>query len=279
MTRHVVILLGVAALLGAGCATQPEGPADFPMVDYHVHLKGGLTLEQAKAWAETRGMKYGIAQNCGLNFPVTDDEGLRAYVAGMRGKGVYVAMQAEGREWVDLFSSEAIAEFDYVFSDSMTWRDGQGRRMRLWMPDEVFMDDVESFMDTLVQRTVWILENEPIDIYVNPTFLPAVIAEDYDTLWTPGRMDQVIAAAVANDVAIEINARYEIPSPAFLKRAKAAGATFSFGTNNRGADDLGNLEYCRRMIVELGLTPDDMFVPKPDGQKAAQRKPLPKRIY
>ena len=28
----------------------------FPMVDYHVHLKGGLTLEQAKAWALTCGL-------------------------------------------------------------------------------------------------------------------------------------------------------------------------------------------------------------------------------
>ena len=43
--------------------------------------------------------------------------------------------------------------------------------------------------------------------------------------------------------------------------------------------DLGNLEYCREMIVECGLTPDDMFVPKPDGSKAIQRKPLPKCIY
>ena len=50
-------------------------------------------------------------------------------------------------------------------------------------------------------------------------------------------------------------------------------------TNNGGKDDLGNLEYCREMIVECGLTPDDMFVPKPDGQKAIQRKPLPECVY
>ena len=273
-------LLAISSLnVSAGSQTSAREPDEFPMVDYHVHLKGGLSIEEAKAWAEKHGMKYGIAENCGVGNPVTDDAGLRSYLAKMKGQGVYVAMQAEGREWVKMFSPQVVSQFDYVFTDSMTWRDDQGRRMRLWMPSEVHVDDPQKFMDTLVDRTVWILENEPIDIYVNPTFLPAVIAKRYDDLWTAARMDRVIKAAVQNDIAIEINARYQIPSPAFLKRAKLAGATFSFGTNNGGKNDLGNLEYCRKLITECGLTPDDMFVPKPDGKKAIQRKPLPKCIY
>ncbi len=278
-----MILLGFLGLccVGLNAAGQAEASREggFPMVDYHVHLKPGLTVEDAKAWADARGMKYGIAENCGVQNPVTDDTGLLAYLAKMKDKGVYVAMQAEGREWVEMFSPEVMAQFDYVFTDSMTWRDEKGRRMRLWLSFEVVVDDPQDFMDTLADRTVWILENEPIDIYVNPTFLPAVIADRYDELWTEVRMDRVINAAVKNGVAIEINARRRIPSPSFLKRAKRAGATFSFGTNNGSKRDLGNLEYCREMIVECGLTPDDMFVPKPDGQKAIQRKPLPKCIY
>ena len=280
-TRYPVVV-ALLSILAAGCAgrdSSGRAADNFPMVDYHVHLKQGLGLEEAKAWADAHGMKYGIAANCGLGNPVTDDAGLLEYMATIEGKGVYVAMQAEGREWVEMFSPEIVAKFDYVFTDSMTWRDDKGRRMRLWMAREVVMDDPQDFMDTLVDRTVWILENEPIDIYVNPTFLPAVLAERYDELWTEARMDRVIEAAVKNGVAIEINARYRIPSPAFLMRAKRAGATFSFGTNNGSRKDLGNLEYCREMIVKCGLTPDDMFVPKPDGQKPIQRKPLPKCIY
>ncbi len=251
----------------------------FPMVDYHVHLKGGLTLEEAKTWALERGLRYGIAQNCGLNFPVTDDAGLLAYVEGMKGKGVYVGMQAEGREWVELFSPEAIAQFDYVFTDAMTWRNDDGHRMRLWVRDEVVIGEPEAFMDMLVDRTVWILENEPIDIYVNPTYLPAELAKHYDELWTDERVGRVIDAAVKNGVAIEISAGMKLPKQAFIQRAKAAGATFSFGTNNGGKRDLGNLDYCRQMIAECGLVPEDMFVPKPDGRKAIQRKALPERRY
>jgi hypothetical protein len=77
---------------------------------------------------------------------------------------------------------------------------------------------------------------------VNPTFLPNAIAVDYDRLWTPERMQKVIDAAKRNDVAIEINNTYRLPSPAFIKAAKKAGVKFSFGTNN-GDRKLGRLEY------------------------------------
>ena len=61
----------------------------------------------------------------------------------------------------------------YVFTDSMTWTDNRGRRLRLWIPEELgAIPDAQEFMDTLVARTVGIFEQEPIDIYANPTFLP-----------------------------------------------------------------------------------------------------------
>ena len=129
-----------------------------------------------------------------------------------------------------MFSREAISKFDYVFTDSMTIVDDSGRRMRLWIDREVpTITDKQAFMELLVQTIVGILSNEPIDIYVNPTFLPAVIEKEYDTLWTDERMDKVIQAAARNGVAIEINSRYKLPSEKFIKKAKAAGIpTFAF---------------------------------------------------
>ena len=244
---------------------------DFQLVDYHVHLKGGLTLEQAIAHANARGLKYGIAQNCGLGFPVTNDAGLQRFLDSLEGKPVYAAMQAEGREWVNMFSPEMIAKADYVFTDAMTFTDDKGRRMRLWMPNEVHVDDEQDFMDMLVRRIEGVMA-EPIDIYVNPTFLPARIADKYEQLWTDRRMDRVIAAAVQHGVAIEINARYKLPSKEFILKAKEEGVEFACGTNNTGPNDLGNLEYCRRMIRECGLTKDDFFVPRPRDQKRIHRR-------
>jgi histidinol phosphatase-like PHP family hydrolase len=189
----------------------------------------------------------------------------------MRGQPIFVGMQAEGREWVGLFSPEAVARFDYVFTDAMTFTNKNGRRMRLWMPGEVEVGDKQEFMEMLVERIVGIMDSEPIDIYVNPTFLPASIAAEYDALWTPERMQRVIDAAVRNGVAIEINNRYRLPSPAFIRKAKQAGVKFTIGTNNADRD-LGRIEYALQMVRECGLTWLNMWMPKPDGQKPIQTR-------
>jgi hypothetical protein len=237
------------------------GKANFPLVDLHVHIKGGLELEQALELSRESGMAFGLAVNCGKGFPVETDEGALEFLKEMEGQPVFIGMQAEGREWVDMFSPEVRAQFDYVFTDSMTFTDHRGERTRLWMPDEVEVGDEQAFMDMLVEKTVGILENEPIDIYVNATFLPEVIAGDYDRLWTEKRMKAVIDAAVANHIAIEIGARYKLPSERFLRMAKEAGAKFTFGTNNTGADDLGDWSYPLEMQRALDLGWQDMFVP------------------
>ena len=248
------------------------GRHNIPMADFHVHLKLGLTLEQALAKSRRDGIQYGIAVNCGKGFPVQDDQSALQYLESMKGQACFVAMQAEGREWTQMFSRGMASRFDYIFTDSMTWTDNHGKRMRLWIPEEVgTITDVQEFMDTLVERAVGILDHEPVDIYANPTFLPEIIAKDYEQLWTPERRKKVIDAAVRNGVAIEINNRYKLPSPSFIKMAKAGGAKFTFGTNNTGPDDLGRCEYGLAMVEECKLVWQDFFVPL-SGPKAMDRK-------
>jgi hypothetical protein len=251
------------------------GAANFPVVDYHTHLKGSLGLEDVlRRWRE-QGIYAGVAVNGGLTFPVDSDAGLEPFLREMRGKPVFLAFQAEGREWVRLFSRGALERFDYIFTDSMTWTDDSGRRMRLWIDAEVgTIADPQKFMDMLVDRTVRILNDEPIDIYVNPTFLPSQLAARYDDLWSADRMEKIVSALRVNGVAMEINNRYRIPSAVFVRRAREAGVKFACGTNNAGAQDLGRMEYCMQMIRECGLTWRDMWVPPAEGQKAIQRKSL-----
>ena len=236
-----------------------------------IYLKGGLTIDQALANSRRLGIFYGVAINCGLGFPVHSDDSVQTYLESMKGQPCFVALQGEGREWMTLTSPESIARFDYCFTDAMTFTDDNGKRMRIWLPDEIgVIPDKQAFMEMYVKRIVGVMK-EPIDIYANATFLPDQIAPEYDALWTPERMRKVIDAAVANDVAIEINNRYKIPSAAFIKMAKTAGAKFSFGTNN-GDAELGRLEYPIQMVKQCGLVWQDIFVPKSAGQKPIQVK-------
>jgi hypothetical protein len=251
-----------------------SGNRDIPMLDLHVHPKNGLTVEQALALSRASGIQYGLAVNCGQSQPVTDDAGALKWIESLKGLPVFIAMQAEGREWLGMFSRSVVSQFDYVFTDSMTWTDNHGKRMRTWIAEEVGrIDDPQEFMNTLVDRAAGILEKEPVDIYVNPTYLPDVISKDYEMLWTEERRRRIAQAAAKNGVAVEINNRYKLPSASFIKLMKSEGCKFTIGTNNADATDVGRCEYALNMITECKLTHDDFWVPlQPGSTKAVERK-------
>ena len=127
------LLMPVPALAQTATSACPAGPR----ADFHVHVKGDLTLDEALRRSRESGITYGIAINGGPGFPIDTDAGLEAFLSEMRGQPVFTAFQGEGREWVRLFSRATLEKFDYVFTDAMTWTDNRGRRMRLWIEDEV----------------------------------------------------------------------------------------------------------------------------------------------
>jgi hypothetical protein len=237
----------------------------FPLLDLHVHLKGDLTMQEALSQSRYMGIDYGIAVNCGKaeDFPINNDAELLAYLDTLRDVPAFNAMQAEGREWVDIFSKDAVKTFDYVFTDAMTYKDAEGVPVQMWKPDQlerIDLSDPEAFMDGLVDYIVQILNEEPIDIYVNATYIPDPIVDQYDQLWTEKRMRKVVQAAIDNGIAIEISARLKMPNFAFIRLGKEMGVKFTFGTNNIDSN-LGNLEYCLEAIRACGLETDDMWVP------------------
>jgi len=258
MNTKTLIIIAAFSLLSISCKEKN----DFQITDLHVHLKGTLTIDDAAAKSKAENINYGIAFNCGYKFPIHKDSQIDSVLLIMKDyPQFYVGMQAEGREWVDIFSRESMNKFDYVFTDAMTFTDEKGRRNRIWMKEETWIDDEEAFMDYLVKTIVKIMSEEPIDIYVNPTFLPDQMSARYDSFWTPDRMDTVIQAAKSNNIAIEINNRFRIPSADFIKRAKAAGVKFTVGTNN--ADEkFSGAEYALQMIKECNLKESDFWLPE-----------------
>jgi histidinol phosphatase-like PHP family hydrolase len=254
----ILSTLALGLLMFSSCNEEKS----FKLTDLHIHLKGDLTIDEAILKSEKEGIQYGIAANCGLGFPIENDSQIDSFLNIMKNyPQFYVGMQAEGREWMDLFSDEARNKFDYVFTDAMTFTDEKGRRNRIWIKEETWIDDEEAFMDFLVKTTVNIISNEPIDIYVNPTFLPEQMASRYDQFWTSERMDQVIEAAKKQNVAIEINNRFVLPSEAFIEKAHKAGLKFTIGTNNVDKSFTG-ADYAQKMIEKFDLKKSDFFLPE-----------------
>lgn len=257
MKRNLVLIILAISLISINCKRTDQ----FPITDLHIHLKGDFTIEDAVKKSKAENINYGIVINCGLKFPVHQDSQIDSVLLTLKDyPQFYIGLQAEGREWVNLFSKESTDKFDYVFTDGMTFTDEKGRRNRIWIKEETWIDDEEAFMDYLVNTIVKILKEEPIDIYVNPTFLPAQMSARYDIFWTTVRMDKVITAAKENNIAIEINNRYKIPSIDFIKRAKSAGVKFTVGTNNNNSNFSG-AEYALEAIRKCKLTQEDFFLP------------------
>lgn len=257
----------------AAASLHAKQDAALPLVDYHVHLDPVVTLEKALELSKQRGVKFGIVEHAGTKeypYPglISSDDDLRRYLAMLDGKPVYKGIQAEGTNWMTCFSTNVAAQLDYVLSDALTMPQKDGRLARIWVPSFT-VDDKQDWMDRYTDFNVQVIAGQPIDIMANPTFLPPCIEKEYDALWTAPRMKRIIDAAVKHHVAIEINSRYRIPSLAFLKMAKAAGAKFSFGSNIHGLD-VGKLDYCLEMAKALALKPSDLFRPAPAGKKPIQ---------
>ena len=237
---------------------------DFPVIDYHVHLKGGLTKELAHAMSLNYGINYGVCPNVGeggVGRMFRSNEEALDYLEEVKTCPFMCGAQGEGRRWPYEFSRRALDRFDYLFTDAMTIVD-DGVPLRIYRPAEFKLNGRtrEQWMDFLVSQIEKILANEPVDIYANATYLPPPLAADYDTLWTDARINRLLDALVKNHVALEINARYKIPSAKIISRAKARGVTFTFGTNNENAD-FGRLEYALDMVDACGLTAADMWFP------------------
>jgi len=237
----------------------------FPVIDYHVHLKGGLTKEQAHQMSMAYGINYGVAPNAGeggVGRMLANDDEVYEYYNEVKPLPFLCGVQGEGRRWTSTFSAEALGVFDYLFTDAMTIRDQAGRITRLYHPEEILRDGLsdEEYMDVIVSQTVKIFTNDPADICANATYLPDDMQPRYDDLWTDERINSVLDVLERYHIALEISPRYRIPSMKIIRMAKQRGLKFTFGTNNVDAD-FGRLEYALDAIEQCGLTPDDIWFP------------------
>ena len=246
-----------APVLLHGAATEE---ANVPANDYHVHLTDDFGIEQAVALANQRGVKFGIVEHPGPGSRIQNDDHLREYIATLRKCPVYVGLQPMQMGWTNGFSPSLIDELDYILMDADTVPVPDGGYLRIYQND-LFIEDMNAFMELYMAHILNILENAPISIFARPTYLPINFARHYDTLWTRKRMAAIIDRAKARSIALEIQENVRVPSESFIKLAKAAGVKFTFGTNARN-NNAGNFHYCLEMAKTCGLSKDDMFAIK-----------------
>ena len=230
------------------------------IVDYHVHIRGGMTpelaVEREKAWI----VRSSAMDNHGREWDTKNDSQLLKF--GEKAKSASgrmpVGIQVNDRDWFRQISPSTREKFDFILADTMIMgKRADGRDNRLWQPQTI--DDPEKWMKEYFAHNMRILD-EPISILANPTYLPMELADRYDSLWTDERMRKLIAKAVKKGVALEIQAGSPYPRPRFLLMAKQMGAKFSFGTNNFDSKPK-DLARWLEAITWLDLQVSDIWTP------------------
>jgi len=238
---------------------------DLVLTDYHIHIRGGMTLEKAVQRQNQSGIKSAVLENFGREWPLSDNDKLKEFIdhhsqPQADGRKVPVGIQVNDRDWFTRIDPAQRKRLTYVLADTMIMGlTAEGKPRRLWLPG-VTIEDPEAWMVEYMAHNLRILD-EPISILANPTYLPPCIANRYNELWTEERMRQIIAKAVSKGIALEIQAGSDFPKPAFLKLAKSMGAKFSFGTNNFD-DKTKDLARWFEAIELLDLKPADLWSPK-----------------
>ena len=238
---------------------------ELVLTDYHIHIRGGMTLDKAMRRQDQSGIRSGVLENFGREWPLSDNEKLKAFIdlhtqPQPDGRKVPVGIQVNDRDWFTRIDPAQRQRLTYVLADTMIMGvTDEGKPRRLWLPG-VTIDNPETWMVEYMAHNLRILD-EPISILANPTYLPPCIASRYNELWTEERMRQVIAKAVSKGIALEVQAGSDFPKPSFLKLAKAMGAKFSFGTNNFD-DKTKDLARWFEAIEWLDLKPADLWAPK-----------------
>lgn len=232
------------------------------ITDYHIHIRGGMTVEKAAAREKEGGIHSAVLENYGREWPLSDNGKLKDFIdacdkACAGGERLPVGIQVNDRDWFKQMDPALRKRLDFVLADTMIMGvTADGKPRRLWMP-EVVIDDPEAWMKQYMAHNLQVLD-EPISILANPTYLPPCIADRYEQLWTEDRMRQVIAKAVAKGVALEIQAESAFPRLSFLRLAKQMGAKFSFGTNNF-TDKPKDLARWQEAIEALNLQQSDLW--------------------
>ncbi|MDR0748246.1 MAG: hypothetical protein LBF62_01585 [Tannerellaceae bacterium] len=241
--------------------TIPDA-GNIPATDLHVHRSDRQTIEDIVAKSKAIGITFGVMENI-APWGIRTDEELKAYIDALKPWPVYIGLQPMSPGWSANLSPGLIAQADYVAMDPqiVPSGNGYGEQINVWEYAS-YIDSPEAFMERNMQHCITILTaDEPLDIFACPLLLPISIQREYAKLWTRKRMRQIIDAAAARNIAIEINDLARTPHEEFIRMAKKAGLKFTFGSDTRD-QKTGRLDYCRYIASRCGLTEKDFFLPE-----------------
>jgi len=229
--------------------------------DLHVHSThsdGEMTVAEIARLARKNDIIVAIADHLSPYHMLYDNDAFDAYERDVRSHGVFLTAEYCVGEAIPV-GPDRLERLDFLIGGLHAAPDGTGEKVFFWSDKDV--KDAAAFADNYLALIEDTFENEPIDILAHPTYLPLRLTDAYDEIWTEERVGRLAELAVEHDVALEISGRWSVPRRRALEICLGAGATFSTGSDAHHRDDLFDLEYPYRVIDELGIAEDRLFLP------------------
>lgn len=231
---------------------------DFSPADLHTHSTfsdGKTSLDQIAAIARSNGMAVGVSDHCGLgSFQLETDEQFERYFDALLPLPVYRSVELDlGREI--RVSLDNLKRCDYLI----------GGIHSLGQQDFFDMSLNESDIPGLLDRILSTIEKKArifsFDILAHPGLLPVNLRHRRGDILDGRWRDRLIGLALEYGFALEISSRWEVPAPATVRCAKAAGVRFALGSDAHRPEQVCRLDHSLAVARECGLTGADLFRP------------------
>jgi histidinol phosphatase-like PHP family hydrolase len=226
--------------------------------DLHIHSTfsdGKTELPRIAAIAREAGMEIGIADHCGPgSFQLESDARFERYFDALLRYPVYRSVELDLGRGIAV-SLENLQRCDYLIGGvhSLDGRD--------FFDSSLAWDDLENLKDGMLATIEQKARIFGFDILAHPGLLPVNLrsrsAEILDARWD----ERLIELALRHGFALELSSRWQVPLPSTVKRAKAAGVKFSFGSDAHHPEQVCRLDFSQALAAECGLAAADLFWP------------------
>jgi hypothetical protein len=218
-----------------------------PVIEDSAYLKMRELMGEQHSFADMRvewdenldlGALLDFYYRTGINIGVVLDPNEYDQIEMLKSHPVFIGTNDTGG---DLDRSD----FDYMVGQAGNYPEG--------LKGNVFM---EGYVESIIND----LDQKDLDVWSGATDLPEGLEDQQDQLWTEDIMSRVIGAAVANEVAIEIDNHTRLPGLVFINMAKEMGAKFTYahlGVPN----EMGEMDYIFQVIEQCELEYIDIFIP------------------
>jgi putative hydrolase len=233
--------------------------------DLHIQTSYSDGLEPVESFVKVAKWKgineIGVADHYSIWHKMNTTEKFLRYLLELQNYPVYVGVEIDiGHELPVLPNMKKNLDFVLAGLHRLHGK-------RLFFLDSVSLESPKKFVKEILEIMVIAMEKRYFDVLAHPTQLPPGLKGQNKTLFTEEWIEELISSAADQNIAIELNCGMKIPDEDFIRKCIHKGIKIATGSSAHKSDDVGELDYAKRILRKLEVEEDQIFLPKKISKK------------